>query len=123
HSLVTAVPRSQVLRKLAKKPKRSLEGVTKDLRRKLSKKTHVLLGYAPGLCWVYAHLCSENVRVFFGAALGFPGAYPNNIRTKSKAIPAQYRSNTEQDPNNRQLVISSYFGIMSKLFLFLAALK
>ena len=42
HSLVIAVPRSQVVRKLAKKPKGSLEGVTKNLRRKLSFNSAIL---------------------------------------------------------------------------------
>jgi hypothetical protein len=39
HPLVTAVPRSQVLRKFAKEPKGNLEGVTKNLRTKMGKNT------------------------------------------------------------------------------------
>ncbi|HEX6430143.1 MAG TPA: hypothetical protein VF008_20755, partial [Niastella sp.] len=39
HRLVTAVPHSQVVRKLTKKTKGSLEGVAKNLRRKMGKNT------------------------------------------------------------------------------------
>src|SRR5688500_11484550 len=49
----------------------------------------VCAGILPGLCWVYARLCSEIVLALFGAALGLLG----RTRTTSEQSQQQSRRN------------------------------
>jgi hypothetical protein len=64
-----------------------------------------LFGYAPVLRWVYTHLCSEIVLVFFGNGPGFigrtrttPEQSQQQNRRNTGAIWERYKTRTEQLP-------------------------
>jgi hypothetical protein len=62
----------------------------------------------PGLCWVYAHLCSEIVLVFFGVAPGFP------VRSRTTSEQSQQKSKHKPGANPARTQISSSQTLQAK---------